>query len=642
MSNHLLSQRRFWPFFWVSFLTSFNDNLFKQALIVAVAERGLTLAGLGPETINYVAPASLILPFVVFSGTAGQLATRYSKARTIRGVKLAEIPIMIIGAFGLLYESTPVMLGALLLTGLQSAFFGPAKYSYLPEVIDEEELVGANGLIEMGTFISVLLGGITGGILILLPGGGQLILLACTLVAVTGFAFSFLVPMTPAADPSLKVDLDPVRPNLPILRTTLANEPVYLSILGLSWFWFYGASFLALLPPYVSTVLRADASVIVYLTALFSIGVAIGSVSCESLSKGHLELGLVPLGSIGMSVFAIDLFIIGNPGFPPNLPWYEIPQTLVGLRLSFDFLMLAVFGGFFTVPLYTLIQQRTTDEVRARVVAGNNILNSAFIFASSIVLIGFRGAGLSIPMIYGVIAVMNLAVATYIYQLLPEFLLRFCAWLVSLVAYKVKITGAENFPKTGARLVVANHVTFVDFLFLNAASPRPMRFVMFHTFYRLPVLRWLFRDAKVIPIASRQDNPELVERAYEAMIEALQNDELVCLFPEGMLTRDGKMCPFRPGFQKVLDGAPVPVIPIALRGLWGSFFSRSGRWLRLRPWVRREVEIVIGPEIPAASADAESVAIAVAELGAFDPPERATDANRPGPWEGQQKPAPST
>ena len=629
MSAQLLIQRRFWPFFWVSFLTSFNDNIFKQALIVAVTKQGLTLAGFDSETINYLAPAALILPFVLLSGTAGQISTRFSKAQTIRGVKLIEIPIIIAGALGLVWGNTAVMLGALVLTGLQSTFFGPAKYSYLPEVIEEEQLVGANGLIEMGTFLSVLLGGMTGGGLVLMSNGPQLILVTCAVVAVVGFGISYLIPVTPPANSKLRLDWDPIRPNLPIIRSTMANEPVYLSILGLSWFWFYGACFLALLPPYVNSLLHADPSVIVYFTALFSIGVAVGSVMCEMLSKGRLELGLVPFGSLGMSLFAFDLCVVGAPSLPEGLVWYEVPQTWSGIRISVDFMALAVFSGFFTVPLYTLIQQRTTNQERAGVVAGNNIINSFFILLSSVVLIAFRSVGLTIPIIYGVVALMNLAVSFYIYQLLPEFMLRFCAWLLSLVIYRVEVKDREYFPKDGACLVVSNHVTFVDFLFLSVSNPRPMRFVMFHSFYRFPVLRWLFRDAKVIPIASRKEDPELVDQAYDAMVKALEDGETLCIFPEGMLTRDGRMCPFRPGFQKVLKRAPVPVIPVALVGLWGSFFSRSGRWFDLRPGLRRKVEVVVGAPIDGANADAQTLAQAVAHLGAFEPGEIATESNRP-------------
>ena len=632
MSGSFLSQRRFWPFFWTSFLTGFNDNLFKQALIILVASKGLTMAGLSAEQVTLLAPAVIILPFVLASATAGQVSDRYSKATTIRWVKIMELPVMIIGGIGLLTENALIMVITLFLTGLQSSFFGPAKYSYLPDVMEDDELVGGNGLIEMGTFVSVLLGTILGGVLVSLGEIGPYLAVGGNLVtALVGIVMGFLVQQSPPADPDLKIDLNPVTPNIKILRTTRENRPVFLSILGLSWFWLFGAAFLSLIPAYVNDVLRADATVITYCVALFSVGVGIGSILCERLSGGQLELGLVPFGSIGMSLFAADLFLVGAPSLPAGATWIEFASTFAGIRVSLDLTLMALFGGFFTVPLYTMVQQRTPSGQLARVVAGNNIINSIFIVAAAGVLMGLRAVGVSIPQIFLILAVANLLVAFYIYQIIPEFLLRFVLWIVVHGMYRLRVEGAEKFPREGRHVVVANHVTFVDFLFVTASCRRPMRFVMYHKFVNTPLLRWLFRDAKVIPIAPKHEDETRMHAAFDEIAAALENEEMVCIFPEGMVTRDGEMTPFRPGVERIVERTPTTVTPVALKGLWGSFFSYYGGKPMTKPFrrVRSKIHVVVGDPVEADGVDAHALALQVAELGEFKPPEKASRANKP-------------
>jgi 1-acyl-sn-glycerol-3-phosphate acyltransferase len=632
MAASLLSQRRFWPFFWVSFLTGFNDNVFKQALIVLVTMKGLTLGGLSTEVIQFLAPALIILPFVLASATAGQVSDKWSKATTIRGAKLAELPVMILGSIGLVTENTTALVTTLFLTGLQSTFFGPAKYSFLPEVLEPDELVGGNGLVETGTFLSVLLGTILGGVLVSAGSQGAWLAASATiLIALLGIGAAFLVEQRPPADPTLKLDLNPITPNVRIIGATRHDQPVFLSIMGISWFWFFGAAFLSLVPAWVADVAHADATVITLCTAMFSIGIGIGSLWCERLSGGHLELGLVPFGSLGMSLFAIDLAVVGIPAIPSGLDWVGFLSTFDGVRASFDLAMLAMFGGFYTVPLYTMVQQRTDPAKRAQVIAGNNIINSIFIVAASLALLGLRAAGLSIPAIFATLALANLAVTAYIYHIIPEFMLRFCLWIVCSVMYRLRVVDGERFPREGRAIVVANHVTFVDFLFLTAACRRPMRFVMYHAFVDTPILRWMFRDAKVIPIAARHEDPELLERAMDAIAVALDNDELVCLFPEGMVTRDGKMTPFRPGVERIVARTPAPVTPVAIRNLWGSFFSYAGGKPFRRPFrrIRSRIDVVVGEAIAPAEVDAHELALRVAALGGFEAPERARPDNRP-------------
>ena len=279
---------------------------------------------------------------------------------------------------------------------------------------------------------------------------------------------------------------------------------------------------------------------------------------------------------------------------------------------------IAIFSGFYTVPLYTMIQERTPKESRSRVVAGNNILNALFMVVSAGMLIGFAASGLSAPLIYLVLGLMNAAVALFIYDTIPEFWLRFLIWMLVKVLYRARLRGEQHIPTSGAAVVVANHVTFVDWMFLAAACPRPARFVMYHAYFKMPVIGRLFRDAKVIPIAPAHEDQDTMDAAFDRIAAELNEGELVVIFPEGKLTKDGQMNPFRTGIERIVSRTPVPVIPVALVGLWGSFFSKAkGRGAR---GLRSRVELVVGDPIPAPSVSAPALATAVAALGSFTPP----------------------
>jgi 1-acyl-sn-glycerol-3-phosphate acyltransferase len=471
----------------------------------------------------------------------------------------------------------PLLLGCVFLMGAQSAFVGPIKYSALPELSSADGLVRANALMEMGTFLAILLGTIAGGVVILLDGGPLLSGAGVLLIAILGYATSRAVPALPAAAPGLRVDLNPWRPTRDILRITARDQAVFLSVMGISWFWFLGAAFLTLLPTYVTVTLGAHEHVVTLLLCVFCTGIALGSLLCESLSGKNLELGLVPLGSIGMTLFTLDLAWVGCP--------YVAHETLGvaaflaqpgSLRVLVDLFGVAVFGGFYTVPLYTLIQQRSTPATRARVIAGNNIINALFMAASSALLATLFAREVSVPLVFLVLAVLNAVVAVYIYGLLPEFLLRFVAWVLSRTLYRLEVRGHEHIPETGAAVIVCNHVSFVDFMILAGSVRRPVRFVMDHRIAQTPGVSGLFRQVKAIPIAPAREDGALMERAFERMAEELRNGELVCIFPEGKITKTGELNEFKSGIERIVRETPVPVVPMALHGLWGSMFSRKG------------------------------------------------------------------
>lgn len=576
--KNLIGDKRFWPMFWTQFFGAFNDNVFKNAMVILIAFKSYSLAGLNSEQMVALCGGVFILPFFLFSAIAGQVCDRSSKSQLIFYIKVLEIIIMLIGGVGFLIENLPLLMAALFLMGFQSTLFGPVKYSVLPELLEEEELVHGNALIEMGTFVSILLGTILGGVLMGLGESGRTyVSIAVVLFAVVGTLFSRKVNRLEPVQPELKVHYGLIKPTWEIIKITREVRSVFLSVLGISWFWFFGAVLLSVFPIYVKNILNGNEHLVTLFLALFSIGVAIGSVGCERLSRKRLELGLVPFGTIGMTLFILDLYIVGVPSFVSDqvVGVVEIFKYKESIRILFDLLMLSVFSGFFIVPLYTFIQQRSRSEVRSRIIAGNNILNALFMVASAIMLTVAYGMGLTVIEVFLILAILNAVVSTYIYTIIPEFLLRFFCVILTRLIYRVRVVGDEHIPHDGPAVLVCNHVTFVDWLILAAAIKRPIRFVMHSSFLSLPLIGFLFRDAKVIPIAGKKEDPAMMEKAFEKISEELREGELVCIFPEGQLTYDGELSPFKPGIERIVQETPVPVIPMVLKGLWGSFFSRK-------------------------------------------------------------------
>jgi 1-acyl-sn-glycerol-3-phosphate acyltransferase len=571
----LLRQRRFAPFFWTQFLGAANDNLFKFAFTVLVTYQ-LQVSWLRPAQAGLVIGACFILPFLLFSATSGQLADKFEKGALIRFTKMLEVAIALLGAWGLVTSNVPAMLAGVFLLGLQSTIFGPVKYAYLPQQLSERELTGGNGMVEMGTFVAILLGNVAGGLLIAVPEvGSRHVAVACIGVAVLGLAAAWMVPRTPATDPGLRINWNPVSETWRNLRLAYGNKVVFRSLLGISWMWFFGAVFLSLFPALAKEVLHGDEQVASLLLVVFSIGIGTGSLLCETLSRRHVEVGLVPLGAIGMSVFAIDLYFASR-SLPPSAPLTigAFVAQAAHWRVMADLGLLSLFAGLYSVPMYALIQLRSTPTHRARIIAANNILNALFMVASALIAGALLAAGFTIPQVFLAVGVANALVAGYIFALVPEYLIRFVAFVASRMIYRFRLRGDEHIPAEGPAIVVCNHVSFVDAVLLMAASPRPIRFVMDHRIFRLPLLGTLFRLAKAIPIAPQKDDPRTYERAFALARQVLDDDDLLGIFPEGSITRDGRLQSFKGGIMKILATHPVPVVPVALQNLWGSFFSR--------------------------------------------------------------------
>jgi 1-acyl-sn-glycerol-3-phosphate acyltransferase len=618
----LLAQRRFGPFFWTQFLGAFNDNVFKTALLTILTYEALSWTSMDVGLLNNLIPGLFILPFVLFSATAGQLADKFEKSMLARYVKLFEIAIMLLAAAGWMTHNLWLLVGAVVGMGLHSTLFGPVKYAYLPQQLKPEELVGGNGLIEMGTFVGILLGEVLGAILVLhKPWGIQLVAGGAIAIAVLGWLASRRIPLTPAPAPELKINWNPLTETVRNIGFSRGNRPVFLSMLGNSWFWFYGAIVLAQFPLYAKDYLRGDHGVFVLLLTVFSLGIGAGSLLCERLSGHKVEIGLVPFGSIGLSIFGFDLYLASVAyANTANAAMVDISGFVAqrgSLRILFDCVMIGVFGGFYIVPLFALIQTRCDRNHLSRTIAGMNILNALFMVAAALTAMVLLKAGLTIPQIFMATAIMNALVAAYIFTLVPEFLMRFLAWLLIHTIHRVRGIDTGRIPEEGAAVLVCNHVSYVDAIVIMAASPRPIRFVMDHRIFRVPVLSWIFRTAKAIPIAPAREDQWTMERAYIDIAQALHEGELVCIFPEGKLTDTGEINEFKGGIRKIIERTPVPVIPMALRGLWGSLLTRSrgnpfGRSFRRGPLSK--LALVVGEPVAPSEATPELLQQQVAAL----------------------------
>jgi len=543
----LLASRRFGPFFFTQFLGAFNDNVFRQALILLIASGAVTAVSV--NTLNNVALALFILPFFLFSALAGQVADKYDKASLVRKIKFVEVCIMSAAAVGFFFDAVYFLLGVLFCMGLQSTFFGPIKYSIIPQQLDDKELVSGNALVEMGTFLAILLGSISGVLLKMEGVGDAVVAIAVVGLALLGYLAARGIPSAPAADDGLKINWNLWKETWHIVGYAREVKSVWMCVLGISWFWFLGAAYTTQLKVYVDDYLLGTDGLYALLLGTFSIGIGLGSFLCEKLSGKRVELGLVPLGSIGLSVFGVDLFF-SYAGLAGNgqVDIAGFLQQAGGYRVLMDLLGIGVFGGFYIVPLFAFIQHRSNPKHLSRIIAANNILNALLMVGSAvagIVLVGLLE--LTVPQFFLALALANVLVASYIYTVVPEFLIRLLVWMLTHTMYRVKHHGMEHIPDEGPCMLVCNHVSYVDALLLAGAIRRPVRFVMFKPIYDMPLLNYIFRTGKTIPIDSKARNPAIYERAFVRIREELEAGEVVCIFPEGKLTDDGEVAEFRAG-----------------------------------------------------------------------------------------------
>lgn len=579
MSEHsqfgLLKEKRFLPFFLTQFFGAFNDNVFKNALVIMIAFK---VAGDSDMLVN-LAAALFILPFFLFSAIAGQIADKYEKSSLIKKIKFVEIIIMTVAALGFYFNNIPLLLFVLFLMGFQSSLFGPVKYGYLPQHLHKDELVGGNGLIESSTFLSILIGTILGGLLIALDSIYP-IAISILCIATAGFISSQFIPKTPASSPEIKLSFNIFKATYKNIKFLPSNKVVFLSILAISWFWFYGSVFLMQIPNFSKKILFGDEAVVTWLLSMFSIGIGVGSLLCEKLSGKRVEIGLVPLGAIGLAIFGWDLAIASQnwPTFTEILSFKQYWAVEGSFRILLDLALIGVSGGLYIVPLYALVQERSDPKHLSRVIAGNNIINSLFMVAAAILSMFILSyMNWTIPQLFMVTVGLNILVSLYIFTVVPEFLMRLVVWFLISTIYRVRPKGMDNIPHDGPALLTCNHISFIDPMILGGFIRRPVRFVTYYKIYQMPVMNWIFRAAKAIPIAGYKEDSEMYEHAFAEVKKALDEGDLVCIFPEGGLTPDGTLQEFKSGLERIIKETPVPVIPMSLNNLWGSVFSRKDK-----------------------------------------------------------------
>ena len=597
MAKHLITQKRFFPYFCTQFMGVVNDSLYRYAFAILVT---YFLAKDNHQNIVNIALMVFILPFFLFGAIAGQLADKYEKTVLIRRIKVAEIIIMLLGSVALYFQSMVGMLCILFALGTQSAFFGPIKYSILPQHLAQDELMSGNAYVEASTFLGILFGTIVGGFLAYQLEYHWVLMALILVVALSGWFASHQIPSAKPAMPSLKISFNIFSSTKSIIARTSADNTVFKTILAISWFWFFSSVLQTQFPTFAKETLGGDPNVTIALLAAFAIGIALGSFTCSLLSGDSVEIGLMPFGAIGMSIFTWLLSGVSLPEIDGLRSLSEVMAYSESWWAVFYLVMIAFFTGIYIVPLYAFLQVRGDPEQLSRTIAVNNIINSLFMVVAGGMSLVMISLDFSVQDIFKVVAVLNIIVAIYIVMVVPEFFLRLISWILVHSVYRINKQDLQNIPKEGPALLVCNHVGFFDPPLVFAVLPRPARFIMWYGFYELPVVKWVFKGLNAIPIGNRNQRPELIEPAFDAVAQALENGELVVIFPEGGITRDGEMKPFQPGVDKILKRTPVPVVPLAIRGMWGTWLSRhKGRAMKGLPTsFMKKLTIIAGPIVP--------------------------------------------
>ena len=594
----LLKSRGFEAFLWTQFLGAFNDNAYKY--VVSVLAVGMAASQAAGSRYLSEGLAVFILPFFLFSGYAGHLADVHNKRTVLIATKFFEIFAMAMAFFAFFAHRIPVMMAVLFLTSLQATFFSPAKYGIVPEMLPDRDLSRANGLLEMSTFVAAILGTSIGGVMLYTwrthPSNIGFILIA---IAVAGSLASLGITRVPDSGARQPFRLNPWAEVAIGLRRLWSDKPLWYTVVGISYFWFLGALVQTLLVLFGSQVLRVDERWTAALAAFLAVGIGAGSVAAGRLSGDKVELGLVPLGSIGIGFFAFAL-----SWSPPSYFASAVSLTLLGFA-----------GGVFSVPLNAFLQQKSGADEKGRLIATNNFLNTAGILlaSGSMWLMGdtLRISADRIIRIFGIFTVLATA---YMLKIVPDFTARFTLWMLTHTIYRIRIVGQEHVPTRGPALLVCNHISFVDGMLVGACIQRFIRFLVYKPYYDAKAFHWLFRLLRAIPVTGGK--PKEVLASIERAREELAGGHLVCIFAEGAVTRTGNLLPFKRGFERIIAGLDVPVIPVHLDRLWGSIFSfKKGKFFWKRPErIPFPVTVTFGPPLPA-TVTAQQVRQVIQEMG---------------------------
>jgi acyl-[acyl-carrier-protein]-phospholipid O-acyltransferase/long-chain-fatty-acid--[acyl-carrier-protein] ligase len=579
-------------FLWTQFLGAFNDNVFKMIVTLFAIET------LGLQRGAAIVGAVFVAPFLLFSGYAGHFADRYSKRRVLILMKVLEIGAMALALAGFITGHLPTLLAVLFLMAVHSTFFSPAKYGIVPEILPDEELSRANGLLEMSTFAAIVLGTAVGGELFErardLP-----IVLGTTLIGIAalGTLMSFGIPRCPAAKPDQRLALNPWSEIGRGVVRLWPDRTLWMTVMGLSFFWFLGALLQLALVPFGREVLQVGSAAASRLYTPLAVGIAAGSLLAGRLSGHKVELGLVPLGAFGLGLFSLV---------------FASASTYLGAAVAL--IALGFAGGFFAVPLNALTQQRPQDDEKGRVLATNNFLNTVGILLASVVLMLADRAAVPTDRLLMIAGVFTLISSGYALLRLPDFSVRFVLWLATHSIYRISIVGRPHIPQRGPALIIANHVSMVDGALIGACIQRFVRFMAYGPYYQKPGVHWLLSRMHAIPITA--GNRASVAGAIERARAELQAGHVVCIFAEGSISRTGNLLPFRRGFERIVAGLDVPIVPVYLDRVWGSIFSfKHGRFFwKLPERLPYPVTVAWGQPLPSTTT-AEQARTALMELG---------------------------
>ncbi|MGD9591732.1 MAG: acyl-[ACP]--phospholipid O-acyltransferase [Candidatus Berkiella sp.] len=576
----LLAKRRFLPLFITQFLGAFNDNLFKNALVVLITYFLADKLSVKPDILVTLTGCLLILPMFLFSAQAGSIADKYEKAKLIRIIKIAEVILMSIGAIGFMLQNVTLLMVVLFCLGAQATFFGPIKYSILPTHLPDDELVAGNGLIEMGTFLAILLGNILGVIFISFPNGLIIISAMILLMAILGYASSCLIPQALPSAKDLNISFNLFKETWDVVNFSRQTPAIFLCILGISWFWLIGFTFLAIFPSYAKDFIGGNQDVFVLFLAIFSIGIGIGSSLCNKLLKGQIEATFVPLAALGMSIFTLDLYFATHLETTPHGPLIDIRQFIESAnhwRIMIDMVLIAISGGIYIVPLYAIMQHISADSHKARVIASNNIMNALFMTVAAIITMIMFKLNMTIPHIFLTISILNLVAVVQSCRLLPGDLIKSILRLFFQILYRVDVKGIDNFHKAGNRVVISpNHTSFLDGLLLAAFLPGRLSFAMYSAYAQ----KWWIKPIGYLVDIFGLDptNPYIMK----AIVKYVKEDKKLVIFPEGRITVTGALMKIYEGPAMIADKAEATILPVLIEGAQYSPFSRLRGRVKLR------------------------------------------------------------
>lgn len=604
----LLKEKSFSPFFFTMGFGALNDNLFKSALAILIA---YNYPKTDADLYIQLSAGLFILPFFLFSGISGQICDQFEKSFLMKKIKTLEILVMSMGFVAFYINNLPLQLLSIFLMGAQSTLFGPVKYSYLPVSQRPNDLLAANSLTSMGTFIFILIGTILGGLLVsksILGSFGFLPIAASVLaLSIVGRIWASFIP--PLVSPKKKnLRLNPIKETINTIKISKYSPDIFRSIHGISWFWFFGFFFMASLPSFIRDTLKADELTASVFLTIISVGMGLGSVVCNKLSEGELKIGIIPFASIGITISGILFSLTPTVEFMDPTHYFGFITLLNDNLLWFPITSLffvGFFGGAYIVPLYTLLQTKSPEDTRSQFIACNNIINAIYMVGAAVCSIVMLSLGLKLKEIFFVVSLFNLISGLiFLIRYPSDFYLIFFKFVFKTI-YRIKINYESPLPKSGPVILACNHISFIDPLLVTAASNRAPIFVMDQFYFDIKILQWFYKSARAIPIVPKKVCEDGLRRAMEQIEKRLEESELVALFPEAYISKDGDLIPFKKGVSELSKKDPkIQIVPMAISGMWGSWFSRHNNGRAMvgvpkRRSFRTEIEINVGQPIMA-------------------------------------------